>query len=157
MLALMLANMASPRLQIRALVAQRFGRDDPIERLRQQTRTVDDLLFAEIAERRADPMLDEREDILSMLVSARFEDGEPMEDGELRDQLITLLLAGHETTATALAWTIDLLLRNPGPMARLRAEIDDGAGEEYLRAVIAEGLRLRPVVPIAGRRLGSEL
>jgi len=157
MLALMLANMASPRLQIRALVAQRFGREDPIERLRQQTRTVDDLLFAEIAERRADPMLDEREDILSMLVSARFEDGEPMEDGELRDQLITLLLAGHETTATALAWTIDLLLRNPGPMARLRAEIDGGAGDEYLRAVIAEGLRLRPVVPIAGRRLGSEL
>ena len=68
MLALMLANMASPRLQIRALVAQRFGREDPIERLRQQTRTVDDLLLAEIAERRADPMLDQREDILSMLV-----------------------------------------------------------------------------------------
>ncbi|MQA76497.1 MAG: cytochrome P450 [Solirubrobacterales bacterium] len=157
MLALMLANMASPRLQLRVLLARRVGRTDPIENLRRQTRAVDDLLHAEIAERRADPRLDERDDILSMLVAARFEDGEPMDDGELRDQLITLLLAGHETTATALAWTLDLLLRNPGPMARLRAEIGDGDGDEYLRAVIAEGLRLRPVVPIAGRRLGSEL
>jgi cytochrome P450 len=157
MLALMLANMASPRLQLRVLLARRFGRRDPIEDLRRETAVVDDLLNAEIAERRADTRVDERDDILSMLVAARFEDGEPMDDGELRDQLITLLLAGHETTATALAWTLDLLLRNPGPMARLRAEIGDGDGDEYLRAVIAEGLRLRPVVPIAGRRLGSEL
>ena len=91
-----------------------------------------------------------------MLVEARFDDGEPMGDDELRDQLITLLLAGHETTATALAWTFDLLLRNPGPLARLRAELDEG-GDDYLRAVISEALRLRPVVPLAGRRLGAEL
>ena len=67
------------------------------------------MLGAEIAERRADP----REDILSLLVTARFEDGEPMDDQEVRDQLMTLLLAGHETTATGLAWTFDLLLRHP--------------------------------------------
>ncbi len=79
-----------------------------------------------------------------------------MSDRELRDQLITLLLAGHETTATALAWTFDLLLHNPAALARLIAELDDG-GEEYLRAVISESLRLRPVVPIAGRRLATEL
>jgi cytochrome P450 len=91
-----------------------------------------------------------------MLVAARFEDGEPMGDQELRDQLITLLLAGHETTATALAWTFDLLLRNPQPLARLRAELAEG-GEEYLRAVISESLRLRPVVPLAGRRLHAPL
>ena len=91
-----------------------------------------------------------------MLVEARFEDGEPMSDDELRDQLITLLLAGHETTATALAWTFDLLLRNPGALARLRAELAEG-GDDYLRAVITEALRLRPVVPLAGRRLGAEL
>ena len=152
----MLGDMASPRLQVRILLARRFGRDDPIENLRRETRAVDDLIHAEIAERRSDPELAGRDDILSMLVAARFEDGEGMSDEELRDQLITLLLAGHETTATALAWTFELLLRNPGPLARLRAELD-GGGDEYLRAVISEALRLRPVVPLAGRRLGSEL
>ena len=91
-----------------------------------------------------------------MLIAARFEDGEAMDDGELRDQLMTLLLAGHETTATGLAWTFDLLLRHPRVLERLVAEVD--AGEEaYLRAVVAESLRLRPVVPLAGRRLSSEL
>ena len=152
----MLADMASPRLQLRVLTARRFDREDPLEQLRRKSKPVDDLLQAEIAERRADPALAERTDILSMLVAARFEDGEAMSDGELRDQLITLLLAGHETTATALAWTFDLLLRNPRELGRLQAEIDEG-GEEYLRAVISESLRLRPVVPLAGRRLRSTL
>ena len=79
-----------------------------------------------------------------------------MDDGEVRDQLMTLLVAGHETTATALAWTFDLLLRHPHVLERLLGEVD--AGEEtYLRAVIAESLRLRPVVPLAGRRLRAEL
>ena len=73
----------------------------------------DALLAEEIAERRADPELSEREDILSMMVAARFDDGEAMSDRELRDQLMTLLLAGHETTATGLAWTFDLLLHEP--------------------------------------------
>ena len=118
LLAGMLGSMASPLLQLRVLVARRFGRQDPIEDLRRQGKAVDDLLRAEIAERRADPALAERDDILSMLVGARFDDGTGMGDDELRDQLITLLLAGHETTATALAWTFDLLLRNPGPLAR---------------------------------------
>ena len=77
-----------------------------------------------------------------------------MSDDELRDQLMTLLLAGHETTATALAWTFDLLLRHPAALERLRSELE--AGEEaYLRAVISESLRLRPVIPLAGRRLGA--
>ena len=89
------------------------------------------MLGAEIAERRADP----REDILSLLVSARFEDGEPMDDAEIRDQLMTLLLAGHETTATGLAWTFDLLLRHPHVLARLAP--GRGRDEAYLRAVVA--------------------
>lgn len=152
----MLGRVASPRLQLAVLLASRFGRGDPLERVREYNRAVDELLFAEIAERRADPDLAQRDDILSMLVAARFEDGEPMSDRELRDQLITLLLAGHETTATGLAWTFDLLLRNPASMARLRADLAEG-GDEYLRAVISESLRLRPVVPLAGRRLRSEL
>jgi cytochrome P450 len=112
----------------------------------------DELLAAEIAERRRDPALDRRGDILSMLVAARFDDGSQMSDGELRDQLMTLLLAGHETTATGLAWTFDLLLHHPEAQRRLRAELD--AGEtEYLDAVIEESLRIRPVVPITGRLL----
>jgi len=156
LLAEMLAQMASSRLLLRVPLARRLGREDPMEEVRRRSRAVDDLLHAEITERRADPGLAERDDILSMLVSARFEDREGMDDDELRDQLVTLLLAGHETTATALAWTFDLLLRNAGAMARLRAELEDG-GEEYLRAVITEALRLRPVVPLAGRRLHSEL
>ena len=156
LLGAMLADMASPRLQVRVLTARRFGRADPMEELRRKSKPVDDLLQAEVVERRADPHLAERTDILSMLVAARFEDGEPMSDEELRDQLITLLLAGHETTATALAWTFDLLLRNPQHLSRLRAEIAEG-NEDYLRAVISESLRLRPVVPLAGRRLHSTL
>ena len=152
----MLADMASPRLQLRVLMAQRFDREDPMQELRRKSKPVDDLLQAEVTERRADPALGERTDILSMLVAARFEDGEPMSDEELRDQLITLLLAGHETTATALGWTFDLLLRNPQRLSRLQAELAEG-GDEYLRAVISESLRLRPVVPLAGRRLHSTL
>jgi cytochrome P450 len=156
LLADMLAGVADPGTQFRVMVARRFGRQGPLERLRATFAAVDELLYAEIAERRADPALAERQDILAMLVAARFEDGEALADAELRDQLVTLLLAGHETTATALAWTLDLLLRNPAPLARLRAELDEG-DDEYLRATISESLRLRPVVPLAGRRLHGEL
>jgi cytochrome P450 len=148
----LLGSTASASVQFRVLLARRVGGPDPLEGFRALTREIDALLAAEIADRRADP----REDILSMLVGARFEDGEPMEDREIRDQLMTLLLAGHETTATGLAWTFDLLLRHPAALARLVDEVD--AGEDaYLRAVVAESLRLRPVVPLAGRRLHAEL
>ena len=148
----LLASSASAGLQFGVLLSRRLGGPDPLERLRTLTREIDALLAAEIAERRADP----GEDILSMLIAARFEDGEPMDDVEIRDQLMTLLLAGHETTATALAWTFDLLLRHPSVLERLVAEVDDG-GNAYVRAVVAESLRLRPVVPLAGRRLNSQL
>jgi cytochrome P450 len=113
---------------------------------------IDELLAAEITERRADPDLGERDDILSMLVEARFDDGSKMEDAELRDQLMTLLLAGHETTATALAWTFDLLFRNPEAFARITDEVRADESE-YLDAVIEESLRVRPVVPFTGRQL----
>jgi cytochrome P450 len=141
---------------VRVLLFRRLGGPDPLAALNRRLAEVDTLLSAEVAERRADPDLESREDILSMLVAARFQDGEPMSDAELRDQLLTLLLAGHETTATALAWTMDLLLRHPATLERLRSEVDNRE-EPYLRAVIAESLRLRPVVPLAGRRLREEL
>jgi cytochrome P450 len=125
---------------------------DPLEELQRSIAEIDALLAEEIEARRSDP----REDILSLLVSARFEDGEPMDDREIRDQLMTLLLAGHETTATGLAWTFDLLLRHPQVLDRLVGAVDAGE-DRYVRAVVSESLRLRPVVPIAGRRLSSEL
>jgi cytochrome P450 family 135 len=156
-LPLLLGETSSVALQFRVLLSRRLGRGDPLAGLRELLVEVDELLLAEIAERRADPAAAEREDILSLLVAARFEDGAEMSDREVRDQLVTLLLAGHETTATALAWTFDLLLRNPATLARLTAEVDAGLEDTYLRAVISESLRLRPVVPLAGRRLASDL
>jgi cytochrome P450 len=148
----LLADTSSAGLQFGVLLSRRLGAPDPLERLGALRAEIDALLEREIAERRASPS----EDILSLLVEARFEDGEPMDDAEIRDQLMTLLLAGHETTATGLAWSFDLLLRNPDVLARLVAAVD--AGEDaYVRAVVAETLRLRPVVPLAGRRLASEL
>jgi cytochrome P450 family 135 len=117
-----------------------------------QVAHTDELLATEIAERRRDPGLETREDILSMLIAARFDDGSRMDDAELRDQLMTLLLAGHETTATGLAWTFDLLLHSPSTLERLLAELETG-DDAYLDAVITESLRLRPVVPMTGRLL----
>ena len=153
----LLDSTSSPSLQFKVLLSRRFEQLDPLGFLRELSAEIADLLFAEIAERRADPELEQRQDILSLLALARFEDGEGMSDQELRDQLLTLLLAGHETTATALAWTADLLVRTPHAMKRLTDEVDGGDDDAYLRAVINESLRLRPVVPLAGRRLTSDL
>ena len=89
--------------------------------------------------------------MLSLLLGARHEDGSPMSDRELRDELITLLAAGHETTATALAWAFERLLRNPA-RATLRAEVDAGE-DEYLDAVVKETLRVRPVIVDVARAL----
>ncbi len=153
----LLGTTASVGLQFAVLLSRRLGGPDPLARLQALSAQIDELLLAEVAERRADPEgTAAREDICSLLVRARFEDGEAMDDREIRDQLVTLLIAGHETTATALAWTLDLLTRHPEALARLAREVR--AGEEtYLRAVIAEALRLRPVLPLAGRRLATEM
>ncbi|MGH2982242.1 MAG: cytochrome P450 [Solirubrobacterales bacterium] len=148
---------ASPWRQLLGLATQRFGRWGPWRSFDNTLQRVDERIYEEISAKRADPELESREDILSMLLVARFEDGSEMSDSEVRDQLVTLLLAGHETTATALAWTFDLLLRHPKALERLRDEIAEGEEDDYLRAVITESLRLRPVVPIAGRRLAEDL
>jgi cytochrome P450 len=118
------------------------------ERLRH---AIDDVLYDEIRRRRAAADLERREDILSLLI--RGSDGEePMTDEELRDQLITLLLAGHETTATGLAWAFERLLRRPQALARLEEEIAAG-GDAYLDAVVKETLRVRPVIFDVARKL----
>lgn len=118
---------------------------------------LDEVIYAEIARRRAQEDLEERKDILSLLMQARDEEGVAMTDGELRDELVTLLLAGHETTATSVAWAIERLVRHPEKLERLTAEIDAGEGEEYLQAVIHETMRVRPVVPLVVRVLKEPL
>jgi cytochrome P450 len=118
---------------------------------------LDEVIYAEIARRRAQQDLGERADILSLLLLARDEDGQAMTDQELRDELVTLLLAGHETTATAVAWAVERLVRHPAKLARLVAEIDAGEADEYMQAVISETLRVRPVVPMVVRVLQEPL
>jgi cytochrome P450 len=151
-----LEETASPVAQLTGLASRRFGGRGPWAKFEKQLKLADELLYAEIAEHRASGAYEEREDILSLMMQARFEDGSAMSDSDLRDQLMTLLLAGHETTATALAWTFDLLLRHRSSLQRLRESLEAGE-EDYLRAVISESLRLRPVVPLAGRRLSVDL
>jgi cytochrome P450 len=113
----------------------------------------DELIFALIEERRsAGGDADERDDVLAMLLSARHEDDSPMSREELRDELMTALVAGHETTASQLAWALERLAREPAVLARLAAELDGGQ-TAYLDATITEILRLRPVLPNAEPRL----
>jgi cytochrome P450 len=129
--------------------------------LRHRTQT-DALLYRKIAARRADPRGAQRKDVLAMLLQARDENGEGMSDAELRDELMTALIAGHETTATALAWTFERLLCTPQTYERLRDEVralgkqpaaEKLAALPYLDATVKEALRLRPVVPVVGRIL----
>ncbi len=128
---------------------------DRVRRLgafRRRIERVDRLIYREIAERRQAGSLEERDDILSLLVGARHEDGSPMSDEEMRDELLTLLVAGHETTATSLAWAVERLSRHPEKLERLRGEVETGE-DAYLTATIQETLRLRPVISIVIRRL----
>jgi cytochrome P450 len=113
----------------------------------------DELIYEEIRARRDAPDLAERDDVLSLLLQARHDDGTPMTDRELRDELMTLLVAGHETSATALAWALEALTRHPAALSRLREEIDGGDDDTYLDAVVKETLRLRPVIALVLRRL----
>jgi cytochrome P450 len=123
-------------------------------------RTLDNLdrvIHEEIALSRADIERKERGDILSLLLQARDEDGRALTDSELRDELVTLLFAGHETTATSITWTIERLIRHPDKLQRLIEEIDAGESDEYLQAVIYETLRLRPVIATVVRILEEPL
>src|SRR5919108_64897 len=137
-----------------ALSQGRFGTGVG-ERFEQQRKDVDELIYDEIDRRRHAPDLEEREDVFSMLLLARDENGQAMTDRELRDELVTLLVAGHETTATGLAWAFELLLRNPPELDRLRASLAEG-DRDYLEAVVKETLRIRPVIFGVGRVVREE-
>jgi cytochrome P450 len=114
---------------------------------------VDALLFDLVDERRTAGDGDERDDVLTMLLAARHEDGSPMSKQELRDELMTLLVAGHETTASELSWAFERLARTPRVVGELKTAVDSGDGDAYLTATAQETLRHRPVLPQAAPRL----
>jgi cytochrome P450 len=115
---------------------------------------LDRATYAVIAKRRSAANLGERTDILSLLLQATDEDGTPLTDQELRDELLTLVLAGHETTANSLAWTFERLVRTPDAYDRLRGAVrDDDDSAAVIEATIHEGMRSRPVIPVIGRRV----
>ncbi len=141
----------SPRrgAALMVLGPQRVGR---LRSFRREIERVEKPIYEEIAARRQAGDLAEREDILSLLLQATHEDASPMSERELRDELVTLLVAGHETTATSLAWAAERLCRHPERLERLTEEVRAGEST-YLQAVVQETLRLRPVISIVLRRL----
>jgi cytochrome P450 len=130
-----------------------LGREEPRGVLRAAVKLLDRQLYAAIRTRRAAGSDADRADVMSLLLDARDEEGQPLTDHELRDELITLVLAGHETTANSLAWTFERLLRTPAAYERLRevARGGDEDSEQYVEATIYEGMRVRPVVPLIVR------
>jgi cytochrome P450 len=146
-----------------------FGPKSPWGRVMQTRRDVDVALNREIARRRAEPDATSRRDILSLLLQARDEDGAPLSAAQLRDELIVLLVAGHETTATSLAWAFASILERPEVLGKIREELDRECGDAplgrealgkltYLDAVIKESMRFRPITPsVSGRWLKAPL
>jgi cytochrome P450 len=144
---------AHPLAQIAELM--NVGRPEPVGIVKRLLDMIDRHVYAVIDEHRA-AGIEGRTDILSLLMAARDEDGEAMSDLELRNELLTLVLAGHETTANSLSWAFERLLRNPHAYDRLRESVradGEDAGADYLEATINETMRNRPVVPIIGRRV----
>ncbi|MDQ6818558.1 MAG: cytochrome P450 [Actinomycetota bacterium] len=147
----MIDPLSRPRGMMLLAALGRFADGAIARRFEGARQGVDEILLAEIARRREDPRLGEREDVFSALLVAQDEHGGRLSDQEVRDELVTLLLAGHETTATGLAWTFDLLLH--APAVHTQALQRDA---EYLDAVVKESLRIRPVIPAVGRVVRGE-
>ncbi len=133
-----------------------LGRWSPWSRFLRSREALDEFIYEEIEIRRAEAASDDEEhdDVLSLLLQARHDDGSPMSDEELRDELVTVLGAGHETTATALAWAMERLLRTPRVLERLRESLAAGE-DDYLDATVKETLRARPVILDVARKLTS--
>jgi cytochrome P450 len=157
---------AALRLAIRKVVAAstwptsqltellHVGREEAMGPMKLGIAMVDRPMYAVIRARRRATDLEERRDILSLLLQARTEEGEALDDKELRDELLVLVLAGHETTANSLAWAWERLVRNPDPYEALVRAVRGGeGGEERVEATIIETMRSRPVIPIIGRRV----
>ena len=134
------------------MLRRNFGPGSPWPRFLRSREALDAFIYEEIRLRRAEGGHGDRDDVLSLLLEARDEDGNSMSDQELRDELVTVLGAGHETTATGLAWAVELLTRNPGVLEKLRESLASGS-EDYLGATVKEVLRARPVLVDVGRKL----
>jgi cytochrome P450 len=140
---------------------QNLGRVEARGVMRRTLAIIDRDLYALIRERRARGVVEGATDVFSLLLAARDEDGQALSDEELRDELLTLILAGHETTANSLSWTFERLLRAPAPYARLRELArasrspiggeQNGDAADYIEATIHEGMRVRPVIPMIVR------
>ena len=146
-----MSTLASSPASMLPVLQRGFGGRSPWAELVRRREEADRLIFELIDERRNEHA--DRDDVLAMLLDARHEDGSEMSPQELRDELMTLLVAGHETTATELAWCLERLARNPEVVERLTDEIDSGDGDAYLTATVQETLRRRPVLPNAAPRL----
>jgi cytochrome P450 len=132
-----------------------IGHDEPVGLTKLGLMVPDRCLYAVIAKRRRATDLDERSDIMSLIMRARTEEGETLSDRDLRDELITLVLAGHETTANQLAWAWERLVRAPQAHERLReaARTDSSNAADVVEATLNEAMRVRPVIPVTGRRV----
>jgi cytochrome P450 len=132
-----------------------LGRREPFGLNKLALLVPDHFLYAIIDKRRRAEDLDERSDIMSLLMQARTEEGDALSDAELRDELMTLVLAGHETTANQLAWTWERLVRTPDALERLREAVRSQAADagDVVEATITEAMRVRPVIPMTGRRV----
>jgi cytochrome P450 family 135 len=132
---------------------RKLAGSSPYARLMKVIDKIDAVLFETIAERRADPMTQFRDDTVSLLLRAVHEDDSPLSDREVRDEVLTMIMAGYETTTSGCAWALERLLRSPDQLQRLTAEIEEGADDVYLDAVVKETLRARPVVPVVARHV----
>jgi cytochrome P450 len=148
----LVAASTSPLAQVGELM--NMAREEAVGLTKLGVELLDRPTYAVIEARRRDEHLADRRDILSLLLQARTEEGEAMDDKEVRDELLTLVLAGHETTANSLSWAWERLVRNPAAHEALREAVRSGEGaEEQVEATIVESMRSRPVVPFIGRRV----
>ncbi len=148
----LVAASTQPAAQLGELL--HIGRDEAMGLMKTGLNMLDKQVYAVIKARRRAADLDERRDILSLLLQARTEEGEELSDKELRDELLVLVLAGHETTANSLAWAWERLVRTPAAHEALLGAVRSGEGaEEQIEATIVEAMRSRPVIPLIGRRV----
>jgi hypothetical protein len=143
------------RLAVLPIPRGRYGRLNPWVRFDRYRRDYDEIVTRLIDKADADPQLEQRDDILAMMLQARYDDGSRMTRSQIADQLLTLLTAGHETTATTLAWAVERLRRHPDVVRRLVDEVDAG-GSELREATIWEVQRVRPVIDVTGRQVRAD-
>jgi len=142
---------ASTNILFELVELQQIGRLEPRGPMRWMLDLMDRQLYPAIRERRAAGVEPGANDVMSLLLQARDEHGEPLSDEELRDQVVSIVLAGHETTANSLAWTYERLTRSPAAYDRLRELVRADDGDSYVEATIHEGMRVRPVIPLVVR------